>query len=58
LRAALQPLIGAIPIERMREANMMVDRDTDKQSPAAAARWLAEQAGLERTPQGREPDAD
>jgi osmoprotectant transport system permease protein len=46
LRAALQPLIGAIPIERMREANMMVDRDTDKQSPAVAARWLAEQAIL------------
>ena len=47
LRAALQPLIDAIPIERMREANMMVDRDTDKQTPGAAARWLAEQAGLE-----------
>lgn len=47
LRAALQPLIDAIPIERMREANMMVDRDTDKQTPAAAALWLAEQAGLE-----------
>ena len=46
LRAALQPLIGAIPIERMREANMMVDRETDKKTPAAAARWLAEQAGL------------
>jgi osmoprotectant transport system permease protein len=50
LRAALQPLIGAIPIERMRDANMMVDRDTDKQSPAAAAHWLAEQAGLEKKP--------
>lgn len=47
LRAALQPLIDAIPIERMREANMLVDRDADKKSPAEAARWLAEQAGLE-----------
>jgi osmoprotectant transport system permease protein len=37
---ALRPLIGAIPVERMREANYMVDRDTDKASPAAAARWL------------------
>ena len=40
-QAALRPLIGAIPVERMREANYMVDRDRDKQSPDAAARWLA-----------------
>jgi osmoprotectant transport system permease protein len=46
LRAALSPLVDAIPIERMREANMMVDRESDKATPAAAARWLAEQAGL------------
>jgi osmoprotectant transport system permease protein len=46
LRQALQPMIGAIPIEAMRKANFMVDRDTDKASPAAAAQWLAEQAGL------------
>lgn len=39
--AALRPLVGAIPVERMREANLMVDRDTDKASPEAAARWLA-----------------
>jgi osmoprotectant transport system permease protein len=38
--AALRPLVGAIPIERMREANLMVDRDTDKKSPAEASRWL------------------
>ena len=40
LRAVLQPLIGAIAIERMREANFSVDRDTDKQTPAQAATWL------------------
>lgn len=40
-QAALRPLIGAIPVERMREANYQVDRDADKQSPDAAARWLA-----------------
>lgn len=44
-QAALQPLIGAIPVERMREANYRVDRDRDKQSPDAAARWLAERLG-------------
>jgi osmoprotectant transport system permease protein len=37
---ALRPLIGAIPVERMRQANLMVDRDTDKRTPAEAARWL------------------
>jgi osmoprotectant transport system permease protein len=40
LLAALRPLIGAIPVERMRRANLMVDRDTDKKTPAEAARWL------------------
>jgi osmoprotectant transport system permease protein len=44
LRRALQPLIGAIPVELMREANYRVDRDTEKESPVAAARWLAERA--------------
>jgi osmoprotectant transport system permease protein len=38
--AALRPLVGSIPVERMREANYMVDRDTDKATPEAAARWL------------------
>lgn len=37
---ALRPLIGAIPVERMRQANLMVDRDTDKRTPGEAARWL------------------
>jgi osmoprotectant transport system permease protein len=38
--ATLQPLIGSIPIDRMRQANLMVDRDRDKRTPAEAARWL------------------
>lgn len=46
LRRALTPLIGAVPIEPMREANQMVDRDENKLSPAQAAQWLAEKAGL------------
>ena len=46
LRAALEPLLGAITIETMREANLMVDRDEGKVTPEAAARWLAERAGL------------
>lgn len=45
LRAALSPLVGAIPIELMREANLRVDRDDDKQSPEAAAAWLAGRLG-------------
>jgi osmoprotectant transport system permease protein len=40
LVAALQPLIGRIPVARMRQANLMVDRDTDKKTPAEAAAWL------------------
>ena len=39
--AALRPLIGSIDVGRMRAANLMVDRDTDKRSPRAAAEWLA-----------------
>ena len=41
LRRALAPLIGAIPVERMREANLMVDRSTDPVVPREAARFLA-----------------
>lgn len=37
---ALQSLIGAIPVDRMRQANLLVDRDSDKRTPAEAARWL------------------
>jgi osmoprotectant transport system permease protein len=36
----LKDLIGAIPVERMREANYMVDRDVDKKTPEEAAIWL------------------
>ncbi len=46
LKAALRPMIGAIDVARMREANLMVDRDQDKRSPDEAARWLAQTAGL------------
>ncbi|WP_174275104.1 glycine betaine ABC transporter substrate-binding protein, partial [Sphingomonas bacterium] len=45
LRAALTPLIGAIPVETMREANYQVDRDADKATPEAAAAWLARAIG-------------
>ncbi|MGN3974909.1 ABC transporter permease/substrate-binding protein [Tsuneonella sp. SYSU-LHT278] len=41
LLSAIRPLIGAIDVEDMREANFMVDRDRDKKTPAEAARWLA-----------------
>ena len=45
--AALEPLIGAISVEAMREANLAVDReDMAKMSPKAAAAALAEKAGL------------
>jgi osmoprotectant transport system permease protein len=45
--AALKPLIGAIPVEAMREANYRVDRDRDKQSPDQAATWLEQAIRLE-----------
>lgn len=43
---ALQPIIGRIPVEAMREANYMVDRDTDKATPEQAARWLETRLGF------------
>ena len=39
--AALRPLLGAIPVEAMREANYSVDRQEDKRTPAEAAEALA-----------------
>jgi osmoprotectant transport system permease protein len=39
---ALEPLVGAISVERMRRANQMVDRDDDKRTPEQAAAWLQE----------------
>jgi osmoprotectant transport system permease protein len=38
--AALQPLIGAISVEAMRDANLMVDREEDKRSVREAAAAL------------------
>jgi osmoprotectant transport system permease protein len=47
LVAALEPLVGAIDAQAMREANYAVDRgDERKLSPEQAARELAERAGL------------
>jgi osmoprotectant transport system permease protein len=40
---ALKPLLNAIPVDAMRKANYMVDRDSDKARPDEAARWLAGQ---------------
>jgi osmoprotectant transport system permease protein len=45
--AALEPLIGAISVEAMREANFNVDREGEgKLSPVDAAARLAERLGL------------
>jgi len=46
LLAALRPLIGKIPVEAMREANLSVDRDRDKATPAQAAKALRAKSGL------------
>ncbi|HUQ12819.1 MAG TPA: glycine betaine ABC transporter substrate-binding protein, partial [Novosphingobium sp.] len=40
-RGALEPVVGAIPVAAMREANYQVDRESGKRSPAQAAEWLA-----------------
>jgi len=40
LAAALQPLVGRIPVEKMREANELVSRDKDQLPPSEAARRL------------------
>jgi osmoprotectant transport system permease protein len=53
--AALRPLLGRIPVEAMREANYMVDRDDAKASPDAAARWLEKRIGLDRPVPGPTP---
>ena len=46
LMEVLDPLVGAIPVQAMREANLSVDRDEDKLSFDEAARRLAARAGL------------
>ncbi|GGE18638.1 ABC transporter permease [Polymorphobacter glacialis] len=43
LTAKLDNLQNAIPVEKMRQANWQADRDTDKQTPQQAAKWLAKQ---------------
>jgi osmoprotectant transport system permease protein len=45
LRRALRPLLGAISVEKMRQANLMVDRDEAKATPAQAAAWLGDAIG-------------
>jgi osmoprotectant transport system permease protein len=40
---ALRPLIGRISVQAMQAANLSVDRDTQKASPAAAAQALERQ---------------
>ena len=46
LIGALKPLLGKIDANAMRRANLLVDRDADKQSPAQAAAALATAVGL------------
>jgi osmoprotectant transport system permease protein len=43
---ALSPLVGAIPVKLMQQANFMVDRDENKKTVREAAEWLLENAGL------------
>ncbi|WP_419815777.1 ABC transporter permease/substrate-binding protein [Glacieibacterium sp.] len=38
--ASLRPLVGSVPVDRMRAANLAVDRDADKLTPKAAAAML------------------
>jgi osmoprotectant transport system permease protein len=45
LQAALQPLLGAIDIADMREANLRAAGNDGASSPAAVARWLWEKIG-------------
>lgn len=40
MAAALRPLVGAISVSLMREANYRVDRGSAKETPDQAARWL------------------
>lgn len=44
--AAVRPLVGKVPVAAMREANYRVDRDVDKMTPDAAARWLEQRIGF------------
>jgi osmoprotectant transport system permease protein len=53
LRRALTPLVGAISVETMRQANFMIDRDTDKASLADAVRFLAANLKQPAPPAGK-----
>jgi osmoprotectant transport system permease protein len=46
--AALSPLVSAIPVEAMRQATLMVDRDDDKRTVREAAAWLAAEGARRR----------
>jgi osmoprotectant transport system permease protein len=46
LRRALTPLIGRIPVDAMRAANLSVDRDDGKAAPGEAAKGLEKRLGL------------
>lgn len=46
LVVTLRQLIGRIDVDLMREANLRVDRDEDKHTPAQAAVWLGRQIGV------------
>ncbi len=50
LTAALSPLMDAISVDLMREANNMVDRDDAPRTVREAAAWLAEQVAGQRAP--------
>jgi osmoprotectant transport system permease protein len=39
-------MVGAITVDRMRQANLMVDRDRDKATPGQASAWLSKASGL------------
>jgi osmoprotectant transport system permease protein len=45
LLAALKPLLGAIDLASMQQANLMVDRADDKRTPEQAAQWLETRPG-------------
>lgn len=47
LIAALEPMLEAVSVEVMREANYMVDRDQNKRSVREAAAALAQSAGID-----------
>ena len=47
LAARLARYNGRIRVEAMRQANWQADRPTAKRTPAQAARWLAEETGLQ-----------